>query len=59
MPATLRARPDLPDAFDIKDYLTIGSVVNTIYWLFDVPKEHYRTPGRDAAASPVLQGLLT
>jgi hypothetical protein len=56
--ATLRTRPDLPEAFDIKDYLTIGSVVNTVYTLFGVPKEHHRTPSRDAPASPVLDGLL-
>jgi uncharacterized protein DUF1501 len=56
--ATLRARPDQPNTFDIKDYLTIGSVVNTVYDLFDVPKEHHRTPSRDAPASPVLSGLL-
>jgi hypothetical protein len=57
--ATLTSRPDLPDTFDIKDYLTIGSVVNTVYSLFGVPKERYRTPGRELPASPVLNGLLS
>ena len=47
--ATLKPRPDQPEAFDIKDYLTIGSVVNTVYSLFDVPKANYRSLRRDLA----------
>ena len=35
---TLRVRPDQPDTFDIESYLTIGSVVNTLYAMFSVPK---------------------
>jgi hypothetical protein len=49
----------LPAAFDIKDYLTIGSVVNTIYTLFGVPKEHYRVLRRELPRAQVLNGLLT
>ena len=56
--ATLKPRPDQPETFDIKDYLTIGSVVNTVYALFDVPKAHYRSLRRDLPAAPVLHGLL-
>jgi len=56
--STLKSRPDQPDAFDIKDYLTIGSVVNTVYALFDVPKSNYRSLRRDLPAAPVLHGLL-
>ena len=56
--ATLTSRPDMPAAFDIKDYLTIGSVVNTIYALFGVPKEHYRVLRRELPTAPVLNGLL-
>ena len=41
-----RPRSDLPDAFALGDYLTIGSAINTIYSLFGVP------------AAPVLDGLL-
>jgi uncharacterized protein DUF1501 len=55
---TSRPRPDLPDAFALGDYLTIGSAINTIYSLFDVPKAHYRLLGRDLPAAPVLDGLL-
>src|SRR5262249_15833154 len=40
---TLRVRPVRPDAFDIEDYLTIGSVVNTLYAAFSVPKARYPT----------------
>jgi hypothetical protein len=56
--STLRPRSDLPDTFDIQDYLTIGSVVNTIYALFGVPKERYRTLRRDLPAAPALHGLI-
>ena len=55
---TLRVRPDQPDAFDIEDYLTIGSVVNTLYAMFSVPKSHYRSIGRNLPQAPVLNGLL-
>ncbi len=56
--ASLRPRSDLPEAFDIDDYLTIGSVVNTLYSVFNVPKSHYRRMGRDKQTAPVLGGLL-
>jgi hypothetical protein len=57
--ATMRPRDDLPDAFEITDYLTIGSVINTLYSVFKVPKSHYRTMVSGAAAAPVLYGLET
>jgi uncharacterized protein (DUF1501 family) len=55
---TLRVRPDRPDAFDIEDYLTVGSVVNTLYAAFCVPKSRYRSNGRNLPLAPVLDGLL-
>lgn len=55
---TLRVRPDQPDAFDQRDYLTIGSVVNTLYAMFSVPKSRYRPIGRNLPEAPVLHGLL-
>jgi uncharacterized protein (DUF1501 family) len=55
---TMQPRPDLPEAFDIADYLTVGSVINTVYSLFGVPKEHHRSPSRELPPSPVLSGLL-
>jgi hypothetical protein len=57
--AALTTRPDMPTTFDIKDYLTIGSVVNTIYALFGVPKEHYRVLRRELPTAQVLKGLLS
>jgi uncharacterized protein (DUF1501 family) len=54
----LRARDDLPEAFNVEDYLTISSVVNTVYSLFDVPAGLHRKAGRDTGAAPVLQGLI-
>src|SRR5215510_4390301 len=56
--ATLLPRTDRPAGFDMKDYLTVGSVVNTIYALFGVPKEHYRVLRRELPTAPVLNGLL-
>ncbi len=56
--AALRPIAELPDEFDIEDHLTIGSVVNTVYALFGVPKSRYRSPGRNLPAAPVLRGLL-
>jgi hypothetical protein len=56
--AKLAPRDDLPGGFDIKNYLTIGSVVNTIYSLFGVPKEHYRVLRRELPVAPVLRGLI-
>jgi len=55
---TLSVRPDQPAAFDIQDYLTIGSVVNTLYSMFAVPKSRHRTIGRNLPEAPVLNGLL-
>ena len=53
-----RCGPTSPTAFDIESYLTIGSVVNTIYAMFSVPKSHYRSTGRNLPQAPVLNGLL-
>jgi hypothetical protein len=56
---SLRVRPARPDAFDIEDYVTIGSVVNTLYAAFGVPKARYRSNGRNLPSAPVLGGLLS
>jgi uncharacterized protein (DUF1501 family) len=56
--AALRPISELPDEFDIEDHLTIGSVINTVYSLFDVPERRYRSLGRNLPAAPVLRGLL-
>lgn len=51
-------RPDLPETFEINDYLTIGSVVNTVYALFGVPRSRHRTMARELPPAPVLNALL-
>jgi hypothetical protein len=56
--SAMRPRTDLPAAFDVRDYLTFNSVANTIYDLFQVPKEQYRTLGRDLPIAPSLKGLI-
>lgn len=57
---TMRPRDDLPEAFEITDYLTIGSVINTVYDRFGVPAAYHRKLGRDKKdVAPVLTGLLS
>ncbi len=56
---TMRPRTDLPEVFDVDDYLTIGSVVNSLYALFNVPVSYHRKMGRDKQAAPVLNNLLS
>lgn len=55
--ATLQPRSDLPGRFEISDYLTIGSVVNTVYALFGVPQARWRRLGRDLPVAPILQNM--
>ena len=57
--ATLKPRTDAPDTFDLRDQLTINSVVNSVYELFGVAKSRHRLIGRDLPVAPVLRGLLT
>ena len=57
--ASLRPVTELPDEFEIEDHLTIGSVINTIYAMFDVPQTRYRSLGRNLPVAPVLHGVLT
>ncbi len=56
--ASMSVRPDLPETFKIQDYLTVGSVVNTLYASFNVPASRLRTLGRELPVAPVLRGLL-
>jgi uncharacterized protein (DUF1501 family) len=57
--ASMRPRDDLPEAFNVEDYMTISSVVNTVYSLFGVPGHYMRKTGRDTGVAPLLRGLLT
>jgi hypothetical protein len=57
--ASLSSRKDLPENFDVNDYLTIGSVINTVYSRFNVPAEHLRKNGHDANPAPSLWRILT
>jgi hypothetical protein len=53
-----RPRQDLPLVFDADNYLNIGSVINTVYSLFDVPKEKWRTVKRDGPNAPLLTSIV-
>lgn len=55
---TSRPRQDKPQAYEADDYLTMASVVNTIYSAFSVPRTHWRTVKRDGPKAPVITGLL-
>ncbi|MGQ0506026.1 MAG: DUF1501 domain-containing protein [Myxococcaceae bacterium] len=47
-----------PAAYDPAQYLTIASVVNTVYSLFGVDASKYMELGRNLPKAPVLQALL-
>lgn len=56
---TMQSRTDLPEAFQISDYLTIGSAINTVYSLFGVPTDYHRVMSQEGNPAPVLNGLLS
>jgi hypothetical protein len=55
---TGKPRTDLPEEFKIQDYLTVGSVINTLYSAFGVEEKHYREFERNAGKPPVISQLL-
>jgi uncharacterized protein DUF1501 len=56
--ATGQVRSDRPGGFVAGDYLQIASVINTVYSLFDVPKDKWRLVERNGEVAPVLTTLL-
>lgn len=56
--ATMKPRSDKPAVFENSDYLTIHSVVNSLYGLFGVPESKYRALGRGKPTAPILKGLF-
>jgi len=55
--ATLKPRTDDPETFDLRNHLTVASVINTVYSLFDVPRQRWRMLGRNLPVAPSLDGL--
>lgn len=52
-------RKDLPAEFDVKDYLTMSSLMNGLYSMFGVEKSLYRTlDRRGTIAAPLTRILL-
>jgi hypothetical protein len=49
----------LPPLYNSSDYITVASVINTLYKSFGAPLNFYRKNGRDLNAAPVLDGILT
>ncbi|MBX9769097.1 MAG: DUF1501 domain-containing protein [Bdellovibrionales bacterium] len=55
----MRPRADLPGQFLATDYITTGSVANTIYELFQVEKRKYWSVLRNGQTDPVLSALIS
>lgn len=55
---TQSSREDKPAEFKADDYLNVASVVNTIYHLYGVSSEHYRSLSRNGSSAPILTALL-
>jgi hypothetical protein len=55
--AKLQPRNDQPETFDLRNHLTVASVINTVYSLFDVPRERFRILARNLPVAPTLDGL--
>ena len=53
-----KVRDDLPPAYLRKDYITISSIINSIYQLFDVPESAYWKLDRNEGAAPLLNSLF-
>lgn len=54
-----RERKDLPETFKTEDYLSINSVMNTVYSLFNLPKERWRQTGQSSSYYPILSGIIS
>ncbi len=55
---TGRPRADHPGAYAASDYLHVASVINTIYSLFGVERDAWRSLERNGAPAPVLSTLI-
>ncbi len=56
---TKEVRKDLPTNYEISDYLTNGSVVNSLYRMFNLPAKYHRLLGRDGSPlAPMLTNLI-
>lgn len=55
---TRQVRPNTPEILDLRDYLTIGSVINTVYATFGVSPDRYRKLGRNLPVAPLLSALI-
>lgn len=56
---TGRSMDVLPATYQAEHYLTIGSVLNTVYTLFGVPEEKFLTTGRNGKRASILKQLLS
>jgi hypothetical protein len=56
--ATYRPRGDLPDAFDLSDYLSCGSVINTVLATLGIDRKQWLTQGRTGPAFKELRSIM-
>jgi len=56
---TMKVRQDLPEVLDVADYMTYSHFANTLFKLYGVSKDHYRTIDRNGTLASTLDGLLT
>lgn len=57
--ATGKTTDQVHDTYKLDDYLSINSVVNTLYQLFGVKEESWRVNERNGPKAPVVPGLLS
>ncbi len=54
-----KSRSDLPEKYDPRDYLTIGSVINSLYDYFGVPVKYHRNLGAGLPNAPFIKGVFS
>lgn len=55
---TMQPAYDIPEHYDGDHYITIASVVNTVYKVFGANTSHYWKNNRNGVAAKTLQGLI-
>jgi hypothetical protein len=56
--ARMRPRTDLPPVYDPGDYLTVHSLINTIYACMEVPENQLRKVAQSGVPYPILHPIL-
>jgi hypothetical protein len=54
----MRPSPELPEVYQPDHYLTIASVINTLFTLFDVPKDKFLANQVGGKKASILSQLI-